>query len=286
MQAAFETIGFGKASTSAADARALGYLRDVDAITMNRERLIADAKTHALARVAEGYSPPVLDAAIPVGGADMFAMLSLGVHLAHRAGRLSDHDALIGRKLAWILSGGDLPHKAIVSETYLLDLEREAFLACAESGGRSNASRTHLRPARRCVTDMAALPIVLVPGIQGRWEWMTPTVEALREHRDVLTFSLQAREGMGHLFPRGAGAPAAFPLYQATSRRCGRGARRRDRPHAGTPRHRRWCVLWRHRVSALRWSASRSGCRPRSRRSAVAAVEARCPRRGTHRSVR
>ena len=53
--------------------------------------------------------------------------------MAHRAGRISDHDALIGRKLAWILSGGNVPHRTTVTETYLLDLEREAFLSlCGE----------------------------------------------------------------------------------------------------------------------------------------------------------
>ena len=77
--------------------------------------------------------PPQPRAAIRVGGEGLFAALKLGVHLAWRAGRISDHDALIGRKLAWILSGGDLPHPAMVSEQYLLDLEREAFLSlCGE----------------------------------------------------------------------------------------------------------------------------------------------------------
>jgi 3-hydroxyacyl-CoA dehydrogenase len=59
--------------------------------------------------------------------------LKLGVHLAWRAGRASDHDALVGRKLAWIVAGGDLPHRTTVSEAHLLDLEREAFLSlCGE----------------------------------------------------------------------------------------------------------------------------------------------------------
>lgn len=130
---AFETIGFGKVSTSAADARRLGYLRDVDGVSMNRDRLIADAKARALARVADGYAPPPIETAVPVGGADAYAMLALGVHLGHRAGRLSDHDVKIGRALARILSGGDLPHRATVTEAYLLDLEREAFLSlCGE----------------------------------------------------------------------------------------------------------------------------------------------------------
>jgi 3-hydroxyacyl-CoA dehydrogenase len=129
----FETIGFGKVSTSAADARRLGYLREVDAVTMNRERLMADAKATALARVREGYRPPPRRTAIPVGGDTVLAALKLGVHLAWRAGRIGDHDAVIGRALARILAGGQLPHRTTVSEEYLLDLEREAFLQlCGE----------------------------------------------------------------------------------------------------------------------------------------------------------
>ena len=130
VQHAFETIGFGKTSASGPDAVRLGYLRAVDGITMNRERLIADAKTRALQRVKEGYQPPRPRAAIPVGGETVLAPLKLGVHLAWRAGRISDHDALIGRKLATIIAGGaDLPHPTTVPEQRLLDLERETFLS-------------------------------------------------------------------------------------------------------------------------------------------------------------
>jgi len=133
VQRAFETIAFAKVATSGPDAKRLGYLRSTDAITMNRDRLIADAKTRALARVAEGYQPPARPTAIPVGGESLLAVLSLGVHLARRGDRISDHDALIGRKLAWVLSGGSLPHATTVSEQYVLDLEREAFISlCGE----------------------------------------------------------------------------------------------------------------------------------------------------------
>ena len=132
-QAAFELIGFGKVSTSGPDAQRLGYLRPSDGITMNRERLIADAKTAALALAGPGYQPTRPRAAIPVGGPSAYAALALGVHLAHRAGRISDHDAVIGRKLAWILTGGNVPHATTLSEQQLLDLEREAFLSlCGE----------------------------------------------------------------------------------------------------------------------------------------------------------
>jgi 3-hydroxyacyl-CoA dehydrogenase len=129
IQRAFETIGFAKTSTSGPDAMRLGYLQASDAVTMNRERLTADAKAHALQRVADGYQRPVPRTAIPVGGDAVLAPLKLGIHLAWRAGRISDHDALIGRKLATIMAGGALPHPTTVSEQHLLDLEREAFLS-------------------------------------------------------------------------------------------------------------------------------------------------------------
>jgi 3-hydroxyacyl-CoA dehydrogenase len=133
VQPAFETMAFGKVSASGPDAQRLGYLRTVDGFTMNRDRLIADAKARALARLNEGYQPPAHPDAIPVGGESLEAVLKLGVHLAFRAGRASEHDMVVGRKLAWILAGGSLPHAATVTEEYLLDLEREAFLSlCGE----------------------------------------------------------------------------------------------------------------------------------------------------------
>src|SRR5437763_576682 len=99
---------------------------------MNRDRLIADAKALALERAREGFVTP-RPRTIDVGGESLFAALSLGVHLAWRAGRISDHDARVGRILASILAGGALPHRTAVSEQYVLDLEREAFLKlCGE----------------------------------------------------------------------------------------------------------------------------------------------------------
>ena len=133
VQRVFETIGFARVSTSAADARRLGFLADPDRVTMNRERLMADAKELALERVREGYQRPALRTAIPVGGETLLAALKLGVHLGWRAGRISDHDAVVGRALANVLAGGALPHQTIVGEQYILDLEREAFLKlCGE----------------------------------------------------------------------------------------------------------------------------------------------------------
>ncbi len=127
----FETIGFGRVSSSGADAKRLGYLRETDDITMNRDRLIADAKATVLARA--GNYVPAQSVPIRAGGEGVYAALKLGVHLAWRAGRISDHDALIGRKLAAILTGGTQASDGTVTEQQLLDLEREAFLSlCGE----------------------------------------------------------------------------------------------------------------------------------------------------------
>jgi 3-hydroxyacyl-CoA dehydrogenase len=129
----FETIGFGRTSASAAEAQQIGYLRPSDGITMHRDRLIAEARARASALAPPGYRPPLPRAGIRVGGEPVGAALKLGVHLAWRAGRITDHDALIGRTLAHVLAGGAMPHESSVSEQYLLDLEREAFLRlCGE----------------------------------------------------------------------------------------------------------------------------------------------------------
>jgi 3-hydroxyacyl-CoA dehydrogenase len=141
IQRVFETIGFATISISGPDAKRLGFLRAGDAISMNRDRLISDAKTVARARVPV-YVPPQ-PRSIPVGGPSVFAALKLGVHLAWRAGRISDHDAVIGRKLAWILSGGNTPAATTLTEQQLLDLEREAFLSlCGERKTQERIAHT------------------------------------------------------------------------------------------------------------------------------------------------
>jgi 3-hydroxyacyl-CoA dehydrogenase len=100
---------------------------------MNRDRLIAEAKAAALALASDGYRKPV-PALIHVGGESVEAALKLGVHLAFRAGRISEHDGRIGRALAHVIAGGSLPHAAAVTEAHMMDLEREAFLRlCGEA---------------------------------------------------------------------------------------------------------------------------------------------------------
>jgi 3-hydroxyacyl-CoA dehydrogenase len=124
----FEQIGFAKVSGSAAEARSLGYLRDGDRISMNPERLVDDAKQLALSLVS-GYAPGAPRTDITVAGEAGYALMKMGVWMARQGGYISDYDAVIGEKLAYILSGGKLTGTPQVSEQYLLDLEREMFLS-------------------------------------------------------------------------------------------------------------------------------------------------------------
>jgi 3-hydroxyacyl-CoA dehydrogenase len=97
-----------------------------------QERLIR-TRRRSRWRARDGYRPPPRRTSIPVGGETLLAALNLGVHLAWRAGRIGDHDAVVGRTLARVLAGGALPHRTTVSEDYILDLEREAFVRlCGE----------------------------------------------------------------------------------------------------------------------------------------------------------
>lgn len=124
----FETIGMAKVSRSADEARQLRFLRESDFVEIHPERLLFRAKEKALSLVKDGYAPPQPRSDIPVLGAAGLASLKVGIHLMRRAGYISEYDAVVGRKLAHVLTGGDLNHPTTVSEQYLLDLEREAFL--------------------------------------------------------------------------------------------------------------------------------------------------------------
>lgn len=125
----FETIAMAKVSTSAQEARTLGILSEDDGITMNQDRLIADAKQEVLALAQTGYTEAQPRTDILALGLPALATFKLGLYQMKRGGYISDHDATIGEKLARILTGGDLNHPTRVSEQYLLDLEREAFLS-------------------------------------------------------------------------------------------------------------------------------------------------------------
>jgi 3-hydroxyacyl-CoA dehydrogenase len=130
---AFETIAMAKVATSAEEARSFGFLSADDSISMNRDRLLADAKQEVLSLAATGYIEPQQRTDVLALGLPALATIKLGIHQMKRGGFISDYDALIGEKLARILTGGDLNHPTRVSEQYLLDLEREAFLSlCGE----------------------------------------------------------------------------------------------------------------------------------------------------------
>jgi 3-hydroxyacyl-CoA dehydrogenase len=128
-----ETIAMAKVSTSAAEARALGLLSPADRITLNRERLLLDAKAQALALAEAGYTAPQPRAQIPAPGIAMLSVLNTGIFLMGEAGFASEHDQKVARWVAYILCGGRVTAGSLVSEQYLLDLEREAFLSlCGE----------------------------------------------------------------------------------------------------------------------------------------------------------
>ncbi len=129
----FEMIGMGKVATSAQEAKSWGFFRDVDSVSMNGDRLIADAKQEVLNLAASGFVAPVPREDIFVMGEAGSAAMKLALHMMKQGGFISDHDQLISNKLAHIMSGGAINHSALVSEQYLLDLEREAFVSlCGE----------------------------------------------------------------------------------------------------------------------------------------------------------
>ncbi|HLJ87020.1 MAG TPA: 3-hydroxyacyl-CoA dehydrogenase NAD-binding domain-containing protein [Candidatus Angelobacter sp.] len=133
MKRIFEIIGTAKVSTSAYEARDLGFLSDGDLISMNRERVLADARDRALELARAGYKAPVPRTDIPAPGENVLATLKLGIHLMRQAEYISDHDVKVGTKVAEIICGGNVSPGMPVSEQYLLDLEREAFKSlCGE----------------------------------------------------------------------------------------------------------------------------------------------------------
>jgi 3-hydroxyacyl-CoA dehydrogenase len=131
LRRAFETIALAKVSTSAAEARTLGLLGAADRITMNRERLLLDAKAQVAALAGVGYTAPQPRTQIPAPGTAALGALETGVFLMGEAGYASEHDQKVARWAAYILAGGRVTAGSPVSEQYLLDLEREAFLSLA-----------------------------------------------------------------------------------------------------------------------------------------------------------
>ncbi|MFN8488318.1 MAG: 3-hydroxyacyl-CoA dehydrogenase NAD-binding domain-containing protein [Caldilineaceae bacterium] len=130
LRQAFENIGFAKVSTSAAEARALGYLTQEDRIILNPDHLLAEAKREVL-HLTDGYLPPVTTGNVYAAGRDVLASMKIEVYSLQMGGFISAHDAKIANKLGYILCGGDLSAPQWMDEQYFLDLEREAILSLA-----------------------------------------------------------------------------------------------------------------------------------------------------------
>lgn len=141
LQEYFMNIAMAKVSTSAEEARALGYLRPQDGITLNRKRQLAEAKAKVIALSDAGYTQPLEQTNIRVLGKTSLALFEAGITGMIYGNYISEHDAKIARKLAWVMSGGDLSAPTEVSEQYLLDLEREAFLSL--TGEKKTLERIH-----------------------------------------------------------------------------------------------------------------------------------------------
>lgn len=134
MRQAWETAGLAKVATSATEGIQLKYLRASEAsVVLNRDWLIGEAKARVLQLVANGYRARPMRTNIPAIGQAGIGQFKVILHQMRRAGHISDHDHKIGTKLAHVLCGGDLTSLHFVSESYLMDLEREAFLSlCGE----------------------------------------------------------------------------------------------------------------------------------------------------------
>ncbi len=138
----FENIAMAKVATSAEEAKKFNYLRRSDLIAMNRDRLIADAKETALSLARTGYHPPA-PAHIHVLGEELLAAAKLAIHMMVRGAYITDYDAVVARKLANVLAGGALSSAQTVSEQYVLDLEREAFVSlCGERKTQERIAHT------------------------------------------------------------------------------------------------------------------------------------------------
>jgi 3-hydroxyacyl-CoA dehydrogenase len=133
IKAAFETIAMAKLSSSAFEARSMRLLDLADGISMNRDRLLFDAKTKALDMIRAGYSAPAPKRDISAPGNSVLATLKLGVYLMREGEFISEHDVKVANHVARILAGGEVSAGTQVTEDYLLDIEREAFLSlCGE----------------------------------------------------------------------------------------------------------------------------------------------------------
>jgi 3-hydroxyacyl-CoA dehydrogenase len=131
---AFETVAMAKVATSAKEAQKLGHMRSTDKITINRDHLIHDAKMTVLDLVREGYRPPRPKKNVKMMGERGYALLQMGLFYMREGGYISEYDEHVAKKVAHIMTGGNLPDGTEVTEQHILDLEREAFVSlCGEA---------------------------------------------------------------------------------------------------------------------------------------------------------
>jgi 3-hydroxyacyl-CoA dehydrogenase len=132
LQKAFLQIGQAKVATSAEEARQMAIFGGQDRVVMNRAHLLTEAKREVLHMAATDYHPPAPEP-IFAAGRDMLGALRIGAYMFKEGKYISEYDAHIAGKLAYVMCGGDLTRPGWVSEQYVLDLEREAFLSlCGE----------------------------------------------------------------------------------------------------------------------------------------------------------
>ncbi len=132
LQRVFEQIGQAKVATSADEARQMSILGPADRIVMNREHLLTEAKREAMHMAAAGYHPPAPEL-IYAGGRESLAALRIGAWTFKEGKYITEYEGVIAKRLANVMAGGDLSRPTWVSEQYILDLEREAFLSlCGE----------------------------------------------------------------------------------------------------------------------------------------------------------
>ena len=146
----FETVATARVSLSGEEARQLGFLRECDEISMNADHLLQDAKTVCLGLIRTGYRPPI-HRNVRVAGERGRAAIDAYLYLMRTAGHISEHDELVGKKLAHVMCGGNVPYGTEVSEEYLHDLEREAFLSLlgtTKTQERIRYTLQHGRPLR------------------------------------------------------------------------------------------------------------------------------------------
>jgi len=129
LKSAFKTIGLGKVSMSAWEAKQLGYLRDSDVILMNRFHLLRQAKTEAKALADQGYRPPQ-EPSMRLLGATGYSALNVMLYIMEEGGFVAPYDRILAQKVAKVMTGGELSELQDVPESLVLQMERDAILEC------------------------------------------------------------------------------------------------------------------------------------------------------------